>query len=211
MRVGTLALAAVLSFAPHVSAATTVSNVVIQTSTIGTGQTHIRTRSGHIPGFSFTSYLPAGDPFSSASMTVEFTVSGGGATILLFGNLPETGKFPGFSEDEILALGGGPVPWNVSVSFVRVTPNPSVFFFADESNTQTLDSNDNFEWADTGFQISDGRYRFSVYASQVGGAIPAGVWSSISVHPIPEPAAFAAFALGVLAVGCAVLRMREDA
>lgn len=209
-----LALAALLAlFVPGLAAAGPITSLTVTTSSVGDAQisqhTDLDTRTGTLRG---EILLPEGDPYSSGEIAFEFDLAGvtgtgsptGGPTpSLLFGTL---GSVPA---SETLALGGDPVPWNLEVALVRLDPDPEVVFYGDASDTQTGSPIDGFEWADTGLLLADGRYRFAIQVSQVGGEHTAGVSSTLFAHPIPEPGALLCFGLGLPLVGSSVRRHRR--
>lgn len=199
-----VAVVMLLGVAATPARAITISDLTITESTIGTAQITLNTqfRPRRI-FFGPSILLPAGDPFSSASISMEFTILDvTGADSLLHASLSP------LTFTEVSALSPGPVPWDVSVTLVRLD-QPSVIFAGNEADTQTTSSIDGFEWADEAFHLPMGRYRYTVQASQVGGEVRAGVSSVLRLMVVPEPSAALVFVVG-LAIAGQGLRSRSS-
>jgi hypothetical protein len=186
-----------LLFVTSDAGAVSVTDVVTDTATVGTGQAEASFLFLDQPepaGF-LEILLPAGDPFSSASATAEFTID-------------KPARF-GLFVDVLLEVHepGGSFPWDFVFALVRVDPDPEVIDFVNEDDPRSITPSAGTDFIDESFQVLPGRYRFSLQAAQAGGELAIGMAAILIVGPIPEPGAAVTFPLGLLTVA-AVLRRK---
>jgi hypothetical protein len=163
-------------------------NLTVTTAAVGTAQVFLNLQPDRLlPSV----LLPAGDPLSQGTVTVEFTVADPGQNVLLFAG------YPFINVDETIELigGEGPVPWDVTVGLARLAPDPQVIFFQEGAE---IFSGVEYEGAiDKYFSLSGGRYRLVTSALQTGGAFAASLGTSLIFTGVPEPTAALTFVLGI--------------
>lgn len=203
------ASAAMLSF----SQPSFVQDLSITSSTVGTGQASVVSLDTQPPPpdrVALGTLLPKGDPFSSASITAEFTVPRA-ARFLLFGAFPlndVAGVLRDLGEDPMDNVFGGPeVPWDINIAFARIGPDPELISFTNTARIFLEVNSDGF--LDQTDLIGPGRYRLSISSSQAGGLVEAGVGATVIVTPVPEPDSVALFGVGGALAAWAIRRRRS--